>query len=906
METVILCIQDGEGLGVPMCTSQEIQQELVPRLLARADLPMAGKFAKVERRMKVKILTQQLLSGEFGGTEVPFWDHLRKKYGTRKQQVEELLGLLEPHLRKRHIVALRFQGETAVSSPSLLVRASELPAVLDGQAPARCEFQVDDFDAGKLRAWFTERTSAGRAPPLWPQLVAECEACENAGCQEVCAIILSCEAQSTDTSPVTLALAARSLFGTCRNVPYMFSIAIGPQMSEHLAGLEEFCAWAGGLSMNVNEPKVVPAVAEGLAGYLFDEAHANGLKERREFYAAKQIHGKCYLTLPLLQGSSSSSPPQGQSVKELLQGGESEPNTEVPTEAMLAVLSDTSLSAPRRWGASLRNWRMYRGLRDVVFPEPGGLGLELDEPELGSSEPSKRTWRLRATHPPASSLKMEEQSVLAALNMMKVTGATPPAEIAGRVEARPVALTFRCRPNRAYDPDKDDCIMMAAEVVVAEVREGLSPLKPKEPPLSTAVERVQFAKETAKSGPTHSRQAEKLLRAVKEMGSAKHHQAPAWLDKLPNQSAVTVLCKAASGLHTLAIQPSTLYRTLLYCGEVQCLTRVGLTCSPFFHLVVGAASESDAAILAVQPRLWRWTLCWGRGPTPQQRVGFWKWMLLSAESREQAQAAQALNSQSFRERGSVSSEATLMRKRSSLSSPSSQPSPASQMPLARQVSPSQGSEEAEVPEVIFDAESNVLDIALGSNDMELLNLSHGLGGLPPGVHVAQSVVSKLVQALGGSVPDVIIRKLLGRPYHLQRLWMLDRHGLPWLVKQSRCFQVSLAAHHPNVFRHLFAEGLAPELFYCLWLQSLFQGLKSTGEVIELLDLFVFERSHKIFVRAAVALFCLMEKQILGKSCDDIMKVLLDPSQWNLPDGRLLGHALQMKVTRSMLHSFETT
>eukprot|EP00971_Amphidinium_carterae_P275067 5457699-Amphidinium_carterae.1 len=38
----------------------------------------------------------------------------------------------------------------------------------------------------------------------------------------------------------------------------------------------------------------------------------------------------------------------------------------------------------------------------------GGLGLELDEPELGSSEPSKRTWRLRATHPPASSLKMEE------------------------------------------------------------------------------------------------------------------------------------------------------------------------------------------------------------------------------------------------------------------------------------------------------------------------------------------------------------------------------------------------------------------------------------------------------------------------------------------------------------------
>merc|ERR1712232_573536 len=104
-------------------------------------------------------------------------------------------------------------------------------------------------------------------------------------------------------------------------------------------------------------------------------------------------------------------------------------------------------------------------------------------------------------------------------------------------------------------------------------------------------------------------------------------------------------------------------------------------------------------------------------------------------------------------------------------------------------------------------------------------------------------------------------------------WLLTSRALPWLVTQCRLLQVMLAAHHPQLFRHLIAEGLAPELFYCWWLQGLFYGCLQEDELVKLWDLFVFERSHKILVRTAVAIFCLLDKRLLGKPVEDMVKVL---------------------------------
>merc|ERR1712100_199810 len=161
------------------------------------------------------------------------------------------------------------------------------------------------------------------------------------------------------------------------------------------------------------------------------------------------------------------------------------------------------------------------------------------------------------------------------------------------------------------------------------------------------------------------------------------------------------------------------------------------------------------------------------------------------------------------------------------------------------------------------------------------------------------MVGRVASVLNG-LPSDVLRELLEEPLCLQRLWLLTSTGLPWHVHQGRCFQVALAAHHPNVFKHLFAEGIAPELFYSLWSQALLQGLVGNAEILRIWDLLVFERSHKVLVKTAVALFILLEKEILGKNEERIMKTLFKPESWPLKEGQLFEKALDTKVTRSML------
>ncbi|CAE7890818.1 unnamed protein product [Symbiodinium sp. KB8] len=116
----------------------------------------------------------------------------------------------------------------------------------------------------------------------------------------------------------------------------------------------------------------------------------------------------------------------------------------VPSESMLTVLSDVTLVLAHRWSRSLRTWRIRRGMRDLVFGEPGSIGLDFEEPVLeGTDGALTSTWKLRATHPPASALKMENGSELVAINRIRVTERTPRSEVARRISSRPVSLTFR-------------------------------------------------------------------------------------------------------------------------------------------------------------------------------------------------------------------------------------------------------------------------------------------------------------------------------------------------------------------------------------------------------------------------------------------------------------------------------
>merc|ERR1712060_171947 len=100
-------------------------------------------------------------------------------------------------------------------------------------------------------------------------------------------------------------------------------------------------------------------------------------------------------------------------------------------------------------------------------------------------------------------------------------------------------------------------------------------------------------------------------------------------------------------------------------------------------------------------------------------------------------------------------------------------------------------------------------------------------------------------------------------------------------------------------RHFFGEGLAPELLYCSWTQGLFHGCMDDADLLRLWDMFIFERSHKVLIRTAIALFICLEKKLRG-DIDQITRVLFNAQNWDLGRGVLLEKALETKVTRSIL------
>ncbi|CAJ1427620.1 unnamed protein product [Effrenium voratum] len=216
----------------------------------------------------------------------------------------------------------------------------------------------------------------------------------------------------------------------------------------------------------------------------------------------------------------------------------------------------------------------------------------------------------------------------------------------------------------------------------------------------------------------------------------------------------------------------------------------------------------------------------------------------------------------------------------------------------------------------FTAET-LLDTVSRVDAASLSRLCSGLGGAVPGLEAAQSTADNIAAALGGTgrqrsssggdsdgsltrLPASMLQRLLVEPWHCQRLWLLSDAALPWLVMQCRYFQVAIAAHVPNLFRHLIGEGLAPELFFCRWLQGLFQSCLTPELQLRIWDLFIFERSFKVFVKLAVAIFALLEKRLIGQDIEKMMDLLFDSSAWSIPQEEFWTAVLSVKVTRSMM------
>merc|ERR1739842_185688 len=93
--------------------------------------------------------------------------------------------------------------------------------------------------------------------------------------------------------------------------------------------------------------------------------------------------------------------------------------------------------------------------------------------------------------------------------------------------------------------------------------------------------------------------------------------------------------------------------------------------------------------------------------------------------------------------------------------------------------------------------------------------------------------------------------------------------------------------------------------YVWWLQGLMcDCLVADAELLRLWDLFIFEQSHKIFLRTAVAVFGLLEKNLRKLDVEKMIQFLFEPQAWQLEEGAIIAAALNTKVTRSMLREIE--
>lgn len=774
---------------------------------------------------------------------------------------------------------------------SLLVRASQPCAQgPTSQEAWRKDFESGSFSTAALNTWLQEVASAARVPPLWSRLT---EAKESLQAENVFALILCAQTSSTETVPEALAVAARSLCASAQcaggdvataKVPYLSAVTFGSDFnSERLAALEELCAWSGGLSFNVAEPGMLRPAAEGLAAHLFTQGDASGFLERRRYYAQKQELGTCFMELPKMvkynEGEATPSLTPLHLHRKTLAGlpalllkASAQPiDFAVPSESMLTVLSDVTLVLAHRWSRSLRTWRIRRGMRDLVFGEPGSIGLDFEEPVLeGTDGALTSTWKLRATHPPASALKMENGSELVAINRIRVTERTPRSEVARRISSRPVSLTFRL-PACAKVVDKIEIFpMVVSEIVVSELREGFAPLKTAQPPLSTALQRANAAKAR---GSLQNYQASRILSSLTDWGTMPGGAVPAWVEHLPADSPLGRRWTKAASMDLFAREPGLLFRMLMFCGEVQTLAMAGRSCCCWRQLLLDTARPSQRGTSQPPRRLWSWVLRFGRPPSASQRLGFWRWATSSLPEDAGNHHAAALLSRAAAARSSSDA--------SSSSRPEPSPSPAEAL----------------------------LETAARVDALSLARLSSGLAGGAPSAEAAQATASGIAAAISSAqgtaskderLPPDILERLLMEPWLCQRLWLLSDVALPWLALQCRHFQVAIAAHLPNLFRHLMGEGLAPELFFCRWLQGLFQTCLSQELQLRIWDHFIFERSFKVFIKLAVAIFASLEKRMLGQDIEKMMDLLFDAKVWQISDDDLFSAMLNIKVTRAML------
>mmetsp|Transcript_125353 Transcript_125353/g.287132 ORF Transcript_125353/g.287132 Transcript_125353/m.287132 type:complete len:810 (-) Transcript_125353:53-2482(-) len=177
------------------------------------------------------------------------------------------------------------------------------------------------------------------------------------------------------------------------------------------------------------------------------------------------------------------------------------------------------------------------------------------------------------------------------------------------------------------------------------------------------------------------------------------------------------------------------------------------------------------------------------------------------------------------------------------------------------------------------------------------------GGSAAGIPLASAVCDRLSQPSG--MPAGELAALLLKLEDLRSMWLLaGPSSVAWWRTMLFQFHRVFSAFRPMVYKAWHAEAAAVDKHFVFWLLTLFteaNGLSELG-LLRMLDMFLFERSPKVFFRVTMAAFASAgEGPLKGKEMDEVVEKLVEGmSAGTIAEEELVDRGLRVKVTRSML------
>ena len=441
--SIILAIEIREELSYPLIPDDVYESRCDAFLLSESNkwsrFISSSTWGERHARLKDDVLC---------GRVSEFNESLVNDYPSSLRYYTDILRALEPVLQSSEVGVLFYSDEPAGRVTHSCWEKNELIQL------ARGELTASGIQQTILE--FSNRTR--HAPPfgMWDTLLSHDLTTSRI-------LVIGTTLGHRTVSGSTLSF-VDSLLALPSKLPFISFLLVGKALeTEEIQSLQDFVCACGGLAFSgIMDPSALADAVECTSRFFLmageSELHQrsdyiNGDTARRKSRGSGLVDDRCEdAALWLIPGTVTS-----------------------------RSLFEDSSQLEWRWTRGLRIYReLRRGVRDVVYTEPGPLGLELSPPTAGTPY-----WTLACTHPPISGIGLKVGALLIAIGSHSITKDTSRYKLHQLMAVRPVCITFHTPEEPKWRISRRDawiCSMaeeMASAVLANRVK---SPYKTVPPP----------------------------------------------------------------------------------------------------------------------------------------------------------------------------------------------------------------------------------------------------------------------------------------------------------------------------------------------------------------------------------------------------------------------------------------